>query len=240
MKFQVNGVETAGEPRPGQCLRTFLREHAHFEVKKGCDAGDCGACSVLVDGAAVHSCIYPAQRIGGHDVTTVAGLGTVDDLHPMQAAFVDNFGFQCGFCTAGMIVTASTLAKDDLDDLPRLMKGNLCRCTGYRAIRASIAAGLGAADTAHAPDEPEADGPVAAEPKAAQPVATNRGAEPVAAEPRRTSRWRADLAVRCTRPPPAASSPVPSRTRSTRSCRGRSSCACSAPRTPTPASSPST
>ena len=64
----------------------------------------------------------------------MSGLGTVDDLHPMQQAFVDNFGFQCGFCTAGMIVTASTLHADQLADLPRLMKGNLCRCTGYRAI----------------------------------------------------------------------------------------------------------
>ena len=146
MKFRVNGSWIDGEPRPGQCLRTLLREHAHFEVKKGCDAGDCGACSVLVDGSAVHSCVYPAQRIAGREVTTVAGLGTVENLHPMQAAFVDNFGFQCGFCTAGMIVTASTLDEDDLDDLPRLMKGNLCRCTGYRSIRQSITAGLAPQD----------------------------------------------------------------------------------------------
>ena len=150
MKFTVNGEQATGQPRPGQCLRTFLREQAHFEVKKGCDAGDCGACSVLVDGSPVHSCIFPAQRIEGREVTTVAGLGTVDALHPMQAAFVDDFGFQCGFCTAGMIVTASTLRDDQLDDLDRLMKGNLCRCTGYRAIRAAITAGL----TSDAPPDP--------------------------------------------------------------------------------------
>lgn len=141
MRFAVNGLEREGEPRPGQCLRTFLRDHDHFEVKKGCDAGDCGACSVLVDGSPVHSCIYPAQRIDGSAVTTVAGLGTPDELHPMQEAFIDHFGFQCGFCTAGMIVTASTIDADDLDDLPRLMKGSLCRCTGYRSIRESIVAG---------------------------------------------------------------------------------------------------
>jgi putative selenate reductase molybdopterin-binding subunit len=109
VKFHVNGRPTAGDPRPGQCLRTFLRDHAHFEVKKGCDGGDCGACSVIVDGEAVHSCVYPAQRVEGRCVTTVAGLGSAEHLHPMQQSFVDNFGFQCGFCTAGMIVTASTL-----------------------------------------------------------------------------------------------------------------------------------
>jgi CO/xanthine dehydrogenase Mo-binding subunit/aerobic-type carbon monoxide dehydrogenase small subunit (CoxS/CutS family) len=142
VKFTVNGTPTEAEPRAGQVLRTLLRESEHFEVKKGCDAGDCGACAVIVDGEPVHSCIYPAQRIEGKTVTTIAGLGTPDHLHPMQEAFVDNFGFQCGFCTAGMIVTASTLEEDDLDDLPRMMKGNLCRCTGYRAIRQSINQGV--------------------------------------------------------------------------------------------------
>ncbi|ARJ05811.1 xanthine dehydrogenase family protein [Cnuibacter physcomitrellae] len=142
MRFVMNGEQREAEPAPGQCLRTFLRDQGGFEVKKGCDSGDCGACSVIVDGTPVHSCIYPAYRAADRMVTTVAGLGDPDDLSPVQQAFVDNAGFQCGFCTAGMVVTATTLKPEQLDDLPRLMKGNLCRCTGYRAIRDSITAGV--------------------------------------------------------------------------------------------------
>ncbi|UYP20015.1 molybdopterin-dependent oxidoreductase [Rhodococcus sp. Z13] len=134
MRLTVNGHEVDVDHRPGQCLRTLLRETEHFEVKKGCDAGDCGACSVLLDGEPVHSCLVPAVRVEGREVTTVSGLGTPDDLHPVQQRFVDAAGFQCGFCTAGMIVTASTFTDDDLDDLPNRLKGNLCRCTGYRSI----------------------------------------------------------------------------------------------------------
>ncbi|AKS35844.1 molybdopterin-dependent oxidoreductase [Mycolicibacterium goodii] len=134
MSFTVNGKAISGVPRPGQCLRTFLRDHAHFEVKKGCDAGDCGACSVLVDDVPVHSCVFPAFRADGRDVTTVAGLGTPDDLHPMQRRFIEAAGFQCGFCTAGMITTASTLTDDQRANLSEQLKGNLCRCTGYRSI----------------------------------------------------------------------------------------------------------
>ncbi|GAA1000351.1 molybdopterin-dependent oxidoreductase [Subtercola frigoramans] len=149
MKFIVNGSELEAAPRAGQVLRTLLRENEHFEVKKGCDTGDCGACSVLVDGTPVHSCVYPAHRIEGHEVTTVAGLGTPEHLSPVQLKFVDAAGFQCGFCTAGMVVTASALAAEadkadaderltDPDELPRLLKNNLCRCTGYRSIHDAL------------------------------------------------------------------------------------------------------
>ncbi|TFC28502.1 2Fe-2S iron-sulfur cluster binding domain-containing protein [Cryobacterium sp. TMT1-3] len=140
--FDVNGARVEATPTPGQCLRTLLREHEHFEVKKGCDTGDCGACTVQVDGTPVHSCIYPAFRANGKHITTAAGLGQPGSLAPVQQRFVDAAGFQCGFCTPGMVVTAAAIEADaaltDPSELPRLLKGNLCRCTGYRSITDAI------------------------------------------------------------------------------------------------------
>jgi putative selenate reductase molybdopterin-binding subunit len=134
MSVEINGRTYSQTPRAGQCLRTFLRELGHFGVKKGCDAGDCGACTVLLGGEPVHSCLIPAFRAEGHAVTTIEGLATDDGTHPMQQAFLDAQGFQCGFCTAGMILTCASLNQAQRQDLGAALKGNLCRCTGYRAI----------------------------------------------------------------------------------------------------------
>src|SRR4029078_12864146 len=125
MKFSINGRGISAEPAPGPSLRTFLREQGFFGVKKAWDAGDCGACTVWLDGTPFHSCLTPAFRAAGHEITTIEGLAKNGELHPMQQAFLDAQAFQCGFCAAGMIMTAATFDEGASEDLPHMLKGNL-------------------------------------------------------------------------------------------------------------------
>ena len=138
MSYRINGQVFEAKPRAGQCLRTFARELGWFGVRKGCDAGDCGACTVWLDGKPVHSCLIPAYRAEGREVTTLEGLSRNGHLHPMQQSFLNAQAFQCGFCAAGMIMTSATLNEGDKDNLAFRLKGNLCRCTGYHAIEDAV------------------------------------------------------------------------------------------------------
>ena len=139
VSITVNGKRHSVDVPANTLLSEILREHLDLTgTHVGCDTSQCGACVVHVNGDAVKSCTVLAGQADGAEVTTIEGIGTPDDLHPMQAAFRDNHALQCGFCTPGMIMSAIDLvAKNDaLDEqaVRRGLEGNLCRCTGYHNI----------------------------------------------------------------------------------------------------------
>ncbi|MGD1871469.1 MAG: molybdopterin-dependent oxidoreductase [Mastigocoleus sp.] len=136
--FLVNNQTHTSNIQPGDSLLTLLRKLGYFEVNRACDRGDCGACTVWVDNIPVHSCIYPGMRIQNKSVTTIAGLSQEGRLSGMQQGFLKEQGFQCGFCTPGMIMSAQKLPCISVPELLECMKGNICRCTGYQTIINSI------------------------------------------------------------------------------------------------------
>lgn len=143
VQLQVNGLDHVVEVWPMQRLLDVLRESLKLTgVKEGCGEGECGACSVLLDGTLVNSCLVPVCQAEGSSITTVEGLATHRELHPVQQAFIDHGGTQCGFCTPGMIMAVVSLLKENPDptedDIRNSIAGNLCRCTGYTRILESV------------------------------------------------------------------------------------------------------
>jgi carbon-monoxide dehydrogenase small subunit len=141
--LNVNGDDYPLEIEPHRTLLDVLREGIGLTgTKSNCLEGECGACTVLVDGLSVNSCLYPAVRAAGHRVVTVEGLADGENLHPLQAGFVERGGVQCGYCTPGFIVSTAGLLQENPhpsdEALMRALAGNICRCTGYTNIRKAI------------------------------------------------------------------------------------------------------
>ena len=145
IQLSVNGqqvqVSVGGSETLLDCLRNQL---GLTGTKKGCDQGDCGACTVLIDGTPVNSCLMLAFEASGKEITTIEGLAQEDGLHPLQEAFISHNAVQCGFCTPGMILTAAALLKENPHpsekEIRHYLQGNLCRCTGYSKIVQAVQA----------------------------------------------------------------------------------------------------
>jgi len=137
MRFTLNGAAADVTSPPAARLLDVLREECGLTgTKEGCGEGECGACTVLVDGVGVCSCLVPLAQVEGAAVTTIEGLG---DDHPLQQLFMNEVGAQCGICTPGMILAALALGdRPSLDDVKTALAGNLCRCTGYGAIYRAV------------------------------------------------------------------------------------------------------
>ena len=149
LSLRVNGEPVMAEVEGRTLLVTVLRDHLRLTgTHVGCDTSQCGACVVHVDGKSVKSCSMLALQATGADVTTIEGLAADGELHPMQAAFREHHGLQCGFCTPGMIMSALDLVQRNPDpdarEIREWLDGNLCRCTGYQNIVRSIKAGAAA------------------------------------------------------------------------------------------------
>src|SRR5438874_12267470 len=143
VNLKINGKDYALDVDPRVTLLDALRERLHLTgSKKGCDHGQCGACTVLVNGRRINSCLSLAVTHEGDEITTIEGLASGEELHPLQAAFIEHDGFQCGYCTSGQICSAAALLKENHansdDEIREWMSGNICRCGAYPNILAAI------------------------------------------------------------------------------------------------------
>jgi carbon-monoxide dehydrogenase small subunit len=143
LKMVVNGKAVEAKVNPTWTLLKLLREELGLTgTKKGCERGDCGACTVLLDGKPVNSCLVLALQAEGKKVETIEGMGTAENLHPLQKSFIKNGAVQCGFCTPGMLLSALALLRKNPNptrqEIRRAISGNLCRCTGYAKIVKAI------------------------------------------------------------------------------------------------------
>ncbi len=150
IEVRVNGAERRAAVEPRLTLADFLRDRCHLTgTHLGCEHGVCGACTVLLDGEAVRSCLVFAVQADGAEVTTIEGVAVDGELSPVQAAFRDQHGLQCGFCTPGFVLSATAFLRDNPDptddEIRTGLSGNLCRCTGYQGILAAIRAAAGTA-----------------------------------------------------------------------------------------------
>lgn len=148
VKLTVNGKLYELKIQPWKTLLELIREDLGLTgTKEGCGLGECGACTVIMDGRAINSCLVLAAEADGKQITTIEGLADRDRLHPIQQAFVDHGGLQCGFCTPGMIMSAKALLDENQtpsdEEIRKGISGNLCRCTGYTKIIESIKAVAG-------------------------------------------------------------------------------------------------
>jgi carbon-monoxide dehydrogenase small subunit len=147
IEITLNGESERQDVRASTTLLEFIREHAGLKgTKDYCHSGVCGACTVLVDGEAVSSCSVLAAQANGKTVLTVEGLTPAEGLHPIQQAFVDNFGLQCGYCTPGMVLLTKAMLDENpaptREEIVSYMGGNICRCTGYAGILKSVEAAV--------------------------------------------------------------------------------------------------
>jgi carbon-monoxide dehydrogenase small subunit len=143
VKVTINGKVYEDDVEPRLLLVHFIRERARLTgTHVGCDTGNCGACTVMYNGRTIKSCLMLAVQANGAEITTIEGLATNGKLHPIQDAFLEKFGFQCGYCTSGMILSAYQLLKSNPQpsehDIREALEGNLCMCTGYQQIVESI------------------------------------------------------------------------------------------------------